>query len=70
MPQPLRRFLRRAQVEDATGLSTSTIYEKMAKGDFPKPVNLSPQRVAWLEDEVANWQAERLAQRDQSASAK
>lgn len=70
MPQQLKRFLRRAQVEDVTGLSTSTIYEKMAKGDFPKPVNLSPQRVAWLEDEVANWQAERLAQRDQAAAAK
>lgn len=61
MPPQLKRFLRRPQVEDLTGLSTSTIYEKMAKGEFPKPINLSPQRVAWIEDDIAAWMDAKIA---------
>ena len=59
----LKRFLRRPQVQEITGLPESSIYAEMAKGNFPKPIKLSANRVAWLEDEIAAWQAECLAQR-------
>lgn len=64
----LQRFLRRRDVETLTGLGESSIYAEMAKGKFPKPIKLSSNRVAWLEDDIAAWQAERLAQRDQAAA--
>jgi prophage regulatory protein len=59
-----KRFLRSKEVQRRTGLSTSTLYDKMARGEFPKPVSLGPQIRAWLEDEIADWQAARIAERD------
>ena len=65
---PLKRFLRRAQVQAATGLPESSLYRLIAEGKFPKPFKLSEHRVAWLEDDVAAWQAERLAEREKAAA--
>jgi prophage regulatory protein len=62
--RPLDRFLRRAEVESLTGLSRSTIYDKIAAGEFPRPVRLTGGAVAWVESEIAAWQAERIALRD------
>jgi prophage regulatory protein len=59
----IERFLRRPEVERVTGLGRSTIYDKMEKGEFPKPVPLSGGAVGWLESEIADWQAERIAAR-------
>lgn len=57
----LRRFMRRPQVEAVTGLPTSTLYALIARGDFPRPINITPCRVAWLESDVIAWQEARLA---------
>ena len=59
-----QRFLRRRAVEAMTGLPRSTIYELMDRGEFPRPVRLSPRLVGWIELEVADWQAARIAERD------
>lgn len=56
-----QRFLRRETVEEITGLPTSTLYDLMAKGDFPKPIKLSARTVAWLEGEVVDWQKRMIA---------
>lgn len=64
MNQQSFKFLRRAEVEALTGLPRSTIYELINRGDFPKPVQISPRLVAWAEPEVAAWQASRVAMRD------
>jgi prophage regulatory protein len=55
-------------VEDKTGLPPSSIYEEIAKGTFPKQVPLSQNRVAWVEEEIDRWQAERIAKRDEAAA--
>jgi len=55
------RFLRRDQVQDLTGLSTSTLYEQMQRGDFPRPIRITPKRVAWLESDVTEWQEAKIA---------
>jgi prophage regulatory protein len=60
------RFLRIEDVQLETGLPRSTIYEKVAKGEFPKSVKLSARRSAWLEAEVAAWLQARIAERDAS----
>jgi prophage regulatory protein len=44
-----------------TGLSTTTIYDLMAKGKFPRPVKLTGRAVAWPESKIADWLAARQA---------
>ena len=53
-----KRFLRRRQVEDMTGLSRPTIYRKMERGAFPRPVRLSKSCVRWIEADVLKWMDE------------
>ena len=60
----LRRILRLAAVEDASGLKKSSIYAKIAEGTFPKPIPLGERAVGWLENEIADWRADQIAKRD------
>ena len=61
VPPRLQRHLRRAAVEELTGLSRSSLYDQMKKGLFPRAVKLTAKAVAWREDDIASW----LASRDQ-----
>ena len=63
-----KKVLRRKAVEAKTGNSTSTMYEKMAAGEFPKPIKLGARAVGWLEDEIDEWIERRLAERDRKAA--
>ena len=65
----VQKFLRRAAVEQATGLPRSTLYELVAQGKFPKPVPLGERSVAWLESEILTWQRCRIAARDGGSEA-
>lgn len=58
------RFLRLPDVKRMTGLSRSGIYAMCANGAFPKPVKLSERSSAWVESEIADWLATRVAERD------
>jgi prophage regulatory protein len=60
-------IMRRDAVEKLTGLKRSTIYEKMAKGTFPKCVPLTDKAVGWLQGEVETWLKQRVAVRDGEA---
>jgi len=57
-------ILRRKQVEARTGLSRSTIYLRIQEGKFPKPVNLGPRAVGWLENEIEAWLATLIKNRN------
>ena len=59
--QENNRLIRRKEVQDKTGLGASSIYAMMAKGDFPKPLQLSERRVAWIESDIDSWVADRIA---------
>jgi len=48
-------ILRRKQVEKRTGLSRSTIYAKVASGDFPAPIALGARAVGWIESDITTW---------------
>ena len=65
----LRRILRLPQVVEATGETRSTIYKRIAEGEFPKPVKLGAKSVGWVEDEIAAYNEARIAQRDSGRSA-
>lgn len=56
------RLLRIAQVKDRVGMSQTTIYDRIKKGTFPRPVPLDTL-VAWLESEIDEWIAARVADR-------
>jgi prophage regulatory protein len=48
-------------VTRVTALSKSTIYDKIARGEFPAPVHLSTRAVGWLASEVEGWLEARIA---------
>ena len=56
-----QRLIRRKEVQIKTGLGTSSIYAMMKQGKFPKAVNISERRVAWIESDVDSWIAERIS---------
>ena len=64
-----KRILRLAAVEEKTGLKHSAIYERMAKGTFPKQVRLGPKSVGWIEEEVDAYIERLMAERDQTPAA-
>ncbi|MEZ5566502.1 MAG: AlpA family transcriptional regulator [Gammaproteobacteria bacterium] len=55
------RLLRRPEVKHRTGLSTSTLYELMARNQFPRPIQLTTRTVAWSESSVDSWIRARIA---------
>ncbi|MCU1348976.1 MAG: AlpA family transcriptional regulator [Acidobacteria bacterium] len=55
------RFIRMPAVEEATGLSRSTIYRRVKAGTFPPPIPLGgPQAVGWLRSRVVRWMDEQV----------
>jgi prophage regulatory protein len=64
MQKSLQKLYRLPEVMKFTGWSRPKIYAEMHEGRFPRQVRVSPMTVAWLEDELVQWQAERIAQRD------
>ncbi|PWJ13804.1 helix-turn-helix transcriptional regulator [Jannaschia seohaensis] len=49
------RLIRRSEVEARTGLSRSTLYDWMKRGEFPQPVKLGARMVAWRENDINEW---------------
>jgi len=49
------KLLRRPEVEARTGLSRSTLYDWMKRGEFPLPVKLGMRIVAWRESDLSAW---------------
>lgn len=58
------RILRRPEVEAATGLSRSSIYARMSRGEFPRPVRIGTRAVGWVETEIEEYNRQRIAERD------
>ncbi|WP_313475522.1 helix-turn-helix transcriptional regulator [Stutzerimonas kunmingensis] len=58
------RLIRRPEVLERVGLSSSTLYEMTAAGEFPAPIPIGRQAVAWLDSEVDAWIKQRIELRD------
>ncbi len=54
------RLIRRKEVQAKTGLGASSIYAMMQQGTFPKAINISERRVAWIESDIDLWISERI----------
>lgn len=55
------RLIRLPGVTGQTGLARSSIYDGIRAGTFPKPVPLCGRNVAWVESEIQQWIADRIA---------
>lgn len=64
-PKP-RRLLPLAEVENRVGLRKTAIYDRIARGEFPRPVMLGTT-ARWVESEVEAWIAALIEQRGQAA---
>ena len=49
------QILRCRKVIERTGLSRSSLYEKMQRGDFPKPRKLGLRAVGWRVSDIESW---------------
>lgn len=61
------QILRRPDVQRITGLARSTIYEMVARGEFPLPVRLTRRAVGWRHSDIIEWLDARTAERDARA---
>ena len=53
-----------SEVIRQTGLSRSTIYLYMSRGDFPKPIRIGTRAVGWLEKDIQDWITARIEASD------
>ena len=60
---PAARLIRLSEVQKRVGLGRSTIYRWMSEDRFPKPYQLGGHAVAWLDREIDEWIAQRIAPR-------
>ena len=60
------RVLRLPSVKDRSGLSRSTIYLRIKKGDFPKPISLGDRAVGWLEKDIDDWLEQKIKDSQES----
>ena len=60
-PEKPLRLLRLQEVKMRVGLGRSTIYRWISEGNFPKPVKLGVQSVAWRENDIDYWVSSRTS---------
>ena len=53
------RMLSKKEISKRTNLSPVTIWREVKKGRFPKPVQLTPNRIAWTEPSIEEWEQSR-----------
>lgn len=54
-----KRLLTRPDIEALTGLTCSSIYRLMRRGEFPEPIRIGERAVRWPEAEIEAWIASR-----------
>lgn len=67
-PNPVAKFWRKRAVCTFAGFSPSTLDRRISAKDFPAPIKLGPNTIAWLAEEVQQWAADRVAERDQASA--
>jgi prophage regulatory protein len=61
------QLLRRHAVESLTGLRRSAIYQRIADGLLPRPINIGRRAVAWQASEIECINLARVAGADDGA---
>lgn len=58
------RILSRKQVRDMVSISFAEIARREKRGEFPSRIQISKNRVGWLETEIEAWITELVIKRD------
>jgi prophage regulatory protein len=66
--QSQRRLISKSAVLKQIPFSVATMWREIAVGRFPKPVRIAARRVAFFQDEIDDWLARRVAERDTKAA--
>ena len=53
-------ILRLPTVKTRTGLSRSTIYLRISRGEFPDSISLGGRAVGWVEKDINDWLDQRI----------
>jgi len=53
-------ILRLPEVKGKVKLSRSSIYLRIAKGEFPAPISLGGRAVGWLEADIEQWLVQKI----------
>ncbi|EAO8774590.1 AlpA family transcriptional regulator [Salmonella enterica] len=61
-------LIRMPEAKRRTGYGKAWIYKLISQGRFPAPVKIGSRAVAFVESEVDEWIAERIAARDKKAA--
>jgi prophage regulatory protein len=56
-------IIRLPQAIQKTGLSRSTIYSLISRGEFPQKIQLSTRSIGFLESEINDWVTRKVSQR-------
>jgi prophage regulatory protein len=56
-------IIRLPQAIKKTGLSRSTIYSLISRGEFPQKIQLSTRSIGFLESEINDWVTSKVSQR-------
>lgn len=62
----MTRILRQRQVCECVGYSPMHLWRLEKAGRFPRRIKLGPNSVGWLESEIEDWIAARVAERDKA----
>jgi len=54
------RLLKLPEVSHLTGVPPSSVYWRVTRGEFPKPLKIGERASAWNSDEVEKWIAEKI----------
>ena len=57
----MNKFIKLPTVKSMTGLSKSSIYAMMKKGEFPNSIAIGNRAVAWVEAHIEQWIEEKIS---------
>ncbi|CDG98175.1 putative phage-related protein [Xenorhabdus bovienii str. puntauvense] len=55
-------LIRLPEVQRRTGYSKAWIYKLISDGEFPQQVKIGPRSIAFIEAEIDDWIAQRIAE--------
>ena len=55
------QIIRLPQLKALTGLSKTTLYDLIKKGEIPKPIKLGTRAVGWLQSDIETFIASRIS---------
>jgi prophage regulatory protein len=63
------RLIKLPEVVRLTGVPKSSVYWRVARGEFPRPLKIGERASAWNSDEIEAWIAGKVAAANARAAA-